>query len=298
MSDSKVIKMKVNIKQFGDLHYNKFCSRNLLNKISEEICDGKNSHTIFTGDLIDSTDFIRNNRIEREVLLEWLNDISKKTILIMTLGNHDIYSYDKENNAWIYDYDESFWKEINSIPGITLLSHSSCYEDDLIYISGINPGYGYYENETRNENKEEIIKELKKKKNLFQDLSQSKLKLFLCHSPIYMTDEEVLKYINEFNIVLSGHMHNGLILPIMENIFPKNMGLISPLMHFFPDNARGIKNIEYNDKIIKLIITGGITKLAPSHSIVSRFNSLFPSNIEQITYDTIDKSIKVKTLNL
>lgn len=113
-----------------------------------------------------------------------------------------------------------------------------------------------------------------------------------------MSDSEILKYIDEFDLILSGHMHNGLVFPFMEKVFPKNRGVISPLRNIFPDNARGIKNIKYNEKNIKLVITGGVTKFALSHGVVKKLNKLYPSVIEEIIYDTDSKNIEIKTIKI
>ena len=51
------------------------------------------------------------------------------------------------------------------------------------------------------------------------------------------------------DLVISGHMHNGL-LPVFVHKIIKNTGLISPQMEFFPTYAQGEYTIDSTDFII------------------------------------------------
>ncbi len=289
--------MKINIKQVGDIHFNDAFSKKKLYRLENVLFSDKTDYIIFTGDIIDSCDVVKDKKL-RKVLVNWFKELSEKTHIIIELGNHDISKSYDNRKSWTTDNDVSFWEEISKINGITFLPNDNFYKDKNIYVTGINPSLYYYENKNLKESKNDIIYTLKHDNKYFSHLDSNKLNIFVCHSPIHMSDKEVIKYIHEFDLILSGHMHNGLVLPFMEKIFPRNRGIISPLKTFFPDNARGIKNIKYNDKTVKLVVTGGVTKFSTSHGFVKKLNRFYPSVFEEITYDTIDKSIKVKTLNL
>jgi len=250
--------MNVVIKQFGDLHYNSGISKYNMQYLKEKLCYGNPDYIIFTGDLIDSNEFIRSNPNHKEYLLKWLESISKNSNTLVTLGNHDGFSKNKKGKGWIYDTDTNFWKEVASIQNIIFIPQCHAYEDSVIYVSGVNPEFKYYENGNECEDKALLIRELKKQKTFLQNLPTDKLKIFLSHSPVYMTDIDVLEYIKDFDLILSGHMHNEQIV---------------------------------------LIITGGITKIVHSTGL-GILNKLFPMQIEQIQYDNIQKNIKVKTLKL
>ena len=83
----------------------------------------------------------------------------------------------------------------------------------------------------------------------------------MVHSPERMTHPLVLDYIKEFDFIIAGHMHNGLIPPFLTNVLPGTRGLISPFKVPFVKHARGVETIKIEDKEIKMIVTGGITKL-------------------------------------
>lgn len=79
-------------------------------------------------------------------------------------------------------------------------------------------------------------------------------------------------------------MHNGMITKLLDNIFPKNRGVVAPNKKLYPDNARGIKKVKINKKEITLIISGGITKIQETAPKVLHFaNHLYDSQIETIT---------------
>ena len=286
--------MKVNIKQIGDIHFNKYFSENKLLNLEKIILDKETDYIIFTGDIIDSTNSVKDIK-QRKILLDWFKKISKNKKVIIELGNHDISKSYDNRKSWTSDTEESFWEEISKIRNITFLPNDNYYQDKKVYITGINPSLYYYENKNLKQSINDILYTFKHNNKYYKNLDSKKLNIFISHSPIHMSDMKVLKYINEFDLILSGHMHNGLVLPFMEKIFPKNRGIVSPLRNIFPNNARGVKDIKYNNKNIKLIITGGVTKFASSHGFVSKLNKLYPSVIEEIIYDSENKNIKINT---
>lgn len=289
--------MKINIKQVGDIHFNEVFPLEKLKKIEDNICSKDTDYIIFTGDIIDSTKVVKKKE-QRKILSDFFKRISKNKKVIIELGNHDISKSYDNRKSWTTDYDESFWEEISKLKNIWFLPDKAFYKDGNIYVTGVNPSLYYYENKNFKQSKKDIIYTLEHDNQLFKKLDSSKLKIFVSHSPVHMSDSEILKYIDEFDLILSGHMHNGLVFPFMEKVFPKNRGIISPLRNIFPDNARGIKNIKYNEKNIKLVITGGVTKFALSHGVVKKLNKLYPSVIEEIIYDTDSKNIEIKTIKI
>lgn len=289
--------MKINIKQIGDIHFNKSFSIDKFAKLEKIILDKKTDYIIFTGDIIDSTNSVKDKK-QRKILTDWFKKISKNKKVIIELGNHDISKSYDNRKSWTSDNYESFWEEVSKIKNITFLPNDNFYEDRDVYITGINPSVYYYENKNLKQSINDILYTFKHDNKYYRNLDSKKLNVFISHSPIHMSDEKVLEYIKEFDLILSGHMHNGLVFPFIEKIFPKNRGIVSPHRCIFPDNARGVKNIKFKDKIIKLVITGGVTKFAASHGFVNKLNRFYPSVLEEITYDTESKVIEVKTINL
>lgn len=133
-----------------------------------------------------------------------------------------------------------------------------------------------------------LIEILEENKNLY--LEDSKIKILMIHSPRLIVDKDILNYVKKFDIILCGHMHNGMMLPILDHLFRNsNKGIISPDRKLFPDNTRGIKEIEIDGKKIYLVITGGITKLGETTGFLSKFNSLYPMSVNHIYVKTLKK---------
>lgn len=278
----------INIKHFGDVHANEHFYYGRLARIEDAICNDKTDYIMFTGDLIDSNEYISRNPVKGNKLLKWIERLSSTSKFIMVPGNHDIFS--KEDGEWIYDVDIAFWKELASIEGVSFLPICEKYEDELIHVTGIDLGYDYYEKYKMREDKEELLEELRSIREKLVPVD-GKLNVLLSHSPVYLTDQDVVEQIKSFDLILSGHMHNGCVIPSMERFFPKNRGLISPKRGILPNNARGTIDLSNGSK---LVITGGITKIANS----SLLNSLFPMEITEIEYNPEDKKSTVRRLQL
>ena len=141
----------------------------------------------------------------------------------------------------------------------------------------------YYYNITKDESKEVLIEHLKKHKKLTTNLPLKVTKIGMIHSPIRLVDKEVLSYLNEYNLLLSGHTHGGMVPDILSKFFKNNQGIIAPNKRLFPDVARGKIETYIKDKKITLIITSGITKLS-SHSakILNKLNFVYNIDMNKI----------------
>ena len=113
-------------------------------------------------------------------------------------------------------------------------------------------------------------------------------KILLMHSP-YLADDKVIKEeLKEYDLVLAGHMHNGLVPSFLDD--EKNDGIVSPYKEMFCENARGYKILSDNSH---LIITGGLTKIAGDSNLQKFLNNLYPVSIDKIA---IRKDAKKLTL--
>ncbi|MBQ2873490.1 MAG: metallophosphoesterase [Bacilli bacterium] len=255
----------------GDIHFNKYTKDSRLNLIKEEIHKNNPDYILITGDILDNPT-VSKDKINIKRLLIFLTELAKFSKVIISLGNHDVFR----------DEDYKFFKNLNDLKNIYVLNNES-YMDELIYISGFTLPTSYYYNMSKNESKEMLMDHIKKYKKLTTNLPISIPKISLIHSPIRLTDKEVLIILKEYDLLLSGHMHSGMVPKMLNKLFNKNAGLISPNKRLFPSIARGrIENILLNKKIT-LIITGGITKLGlTSSKILSKLNFVYNTDINKI----------------
>ena len=225
-------------------------------------------YIIITGDTIDNPK-ITKEKDKIKLLLKFFENIKKDTKIIIGLGNHDITT---EN-------DKLFFQNLNELENIFFLDNDK-YEDNLIYISGITLPHNYYYNITKKESPEVLIEHLYRCDNLIKKLPKEKFKISLIHSPINLTNKQALNLLKEYDLILSGHTHNGMVPDLLEKLFKNNSGLIAPNKNLFPKIVKG--KIEKNN--LTIIINGGITKLSLSSAkILNKLNFIYNMSINKIT---------------
>ena len=194
----------INMMLFGDLHYSDKFNDKKLDLIYNKL---KNSEYIFiAGDLLDSTDVV-NNIDKRDKLIKFLEKVSKKSKVFITLGNHDLAIRNKHKK--IKDDNNEFWLEVSKIDGIYLSRYNNYYEDDKIIVYLLEQDYDYYY-KNKHESRELLLDRIKEDKILFNNIDSNKIKIVLCHSPINISNKDVSNELENFNFIFCGHMHNGM----------------------------------------------------------------------------------------
>lgn len=271
----------IKLKYFSDVHFTYNFDDNKLNAILGYVNSSYSDYVCIGGDIIDSTNFIRENRSEQIKLLKWLEEIAIYRKTFISCGNHDFMKRTKD--GWYYDYLEDFWKDVNEIPNLQVSHFAPFYEDEKVIIYMPELDYKFYENGNHAEDINILLDKLNKDIEYCSNLNEKKIKIMLIHSPYLLTNPKVIELIKEFDIVISGHMHKGLVMPIIDELFKTNRGLVSPYLKPFPDNARGVKVLKSKDgRETILIISGGITKMASDTFIKRNLNHLYPMDFEEI----------------
>lgn len=271
----------IHIKILGDLHHYDSFDNIKLEKIAEELQQTPTDYVCIAGDLIDSTKYLYTNSEKKEKLLEWLRKICSQYKTFLTFGNHDFTFYQGLKRT--KDENKEFFQELASIPGLHVSHYQPYYEDDSVIIYQLELNYDYYYHDNGFENVDVLIEVLEEQKEQMQNLDKEKIKILMVHSPQRMTNPKVLEYVKEFDFIISGHMHNGLVPTFLTNLLPGTRGLISPYKKPFAKHARGVETIHIGDKEIKMIITGGITKLqncAPFR--LRKLNHFYPMQMDEI----------------
>ena len=125
-----------------------------------------------------------------------------------------------------------------------------------------------------------MIAELKQLKNEIEKLSDNTNNFLMVHSPTFLNNKDVESLLTKFDYYLSGHMHNGLVPPILNEVWNSSCGLISANRQLFSNNCRNT----LKKKGDKLIVNGPITTFHENHGLLSKFNFLYPSNITTIDF--------------
>ena len=173
-------KKDLTIIHIADIHFNINTNAEKLVKVKESIIKLNPDYLVITGDLVDEPS-ITKNKIKIKELIKFLTDLSTYTKVLISLGNHDIFN----------DNDLVFFKKLNEFNNIILLDNDS-YQDDYIYIAGLTLPSKYYYNITYDESSDILLEHIQHHQELISKLPARLPKVLLIHSPIKLTDEEVL----------------------------------------------------------------------------------------------------------
>ena len=264
-------KKEIVILHTADIHYSLKTSKKDLEKLYQIIKMECPNYLMITGDLVDEAEITRNYDKIKD-LVSVLSEIAKITKVLISIGNHDVLC----NN------DYSFFKKLNDLYNIYVLDNR-CYEDEFIYVAGFTLPMDYYYNINKSENEEILINYLDSRIDLIKNLPVNKPKVALIHSPIRLTNQDVLKRLNCYDLILSGHTHNGMVPDYLEFLFKDNMGIIAPNKQLFPDIAKGkiVRNIGKRE--LTIIINGGYTKLSnKSGNILSNLNFVYNKSVNKV----------------
>ncbi len=261
-----------------DLHFSDNYDLSLLKKIEENVFINKPDFICLSGDIIDYGDMVYSDKMN--YLKDFIKNLSKISQVIVSLGNHEISNFKnnglkvKSDSSNIFDVTNWFM-DLNKLENVYFLNNKNLVRDNICFI-GFNPDYEYYKKEDNKLFIKELDRKIKMNKKYFN--------IMLCHSPVNVFTPLTLKYCKEIkkaDLILSGHMHNGMILRCFDH--GGCWGLISPLKKPFPKYARNRAVKKIDDKSINLIISGGIIKFSSVNpKYIQKLNCLFKPSIVYI----------------
>lgn len=235
---SDKISKDMNFLIVSDMHLTSDFGYSNLRKISFNNYIDFNSidHIIIPGDIVNDVNDLKDKNF-KILLQDALYELSHRKPVFVSYGNHDQMT--KHNsNKWLPGDRIILKKSLEEIPNFTLISSGEQIEKDGIEYSACSPIFSYYEG------KKENMLEYKKYfyANCWNvDFSKDKYSIFLTHEPqsiIRLSKEKGKCILPNTDLVISGHMHNGLVPNFLQTII-KNKGFISPQMELLPDYAQG-----------------------------------------------------------
>lgn len=257
----------------------------------EEIKKQGLSAMLFGGDLFDSTKDYRSKGKTKELLQE----LSKTMKIYIGMGNHECLCYTKDVDgvrSEVKSNDIKYWNELSSMPNIYVselpLDGSTVtkwYFDKDLDITALNFPIDFYLN---NEKRKDFLKQLEVMKD--STASRKKYNILLCHTPRNLVKNGVIcegiDCLKEFNLILSGHMHAGLVPKLLRND-KYGSGFIGPHASVLPEYAYGL----VVNKRIATLTSGGITKVTKSASpnasraisrafVKNKLNSIYSPEVE------------------
>lgn len=287
-------KKDIKISALGDIHLSEnLITGKKLDKVLYQLQRQNPNYIFILGDLIDKPNVL-DNSTRREELTSFFKSTSSIAPTMLILGNHD-YLY-KENVRYYFSYNNQYRdEEIAKILNINLLN-DSIYKDKYLFVMGHIQPYDYYCNSMskRHEGPASFYNDLKTKETLYTKLPNDLPKIALFHSGIGLEDPKNIEFMKNYDIIFSGHTHNGCVPIGMDEFFNikvlKNRGIIGTNKKLFKNNIRGIVDLKTeNGKVIPLIYNGGIIKVQECAPRFMRFvNMICPMQMDVMTI-TSDK---------
>lgn len=279
----------------SDIHFSPKVTQSTLNTVRKQAKLMAPNYILIAGDLIDSYDAIRN-KSDLKRLTSWLEQLGQIAPTIIALGNHDFYlknpaytSIFSGKRHWYTKEPTELITAVNELDNVRILNNET-YEDKSVYIFGFTQTPEYYqfdrdENHTTSifnpgsEDKNIMLYDLRHLDHkLIEKLPKNKAKIAIIHSPVFLQDPEVINYLSEFDFFISGHMHNGVVPPVVNDFWRSDRGIMAPGKLFFPRNSRThVTNPDH-----KSIICAPVTTIQDSAKPVTFLNKAFPVNIAML----------------
>ena len=264
----KSISKELTLIHLSDIHFSIKTKKKELDRIVSFVAKTKPDYIMITGDIIDEPSITKNNKIKE--LITFLSNLTSIAKVLISLGNHDIILKD----------DIKFFNKLDDIKDIYILNNKN-YTDEHINVLGLTlPNYYYY-NCSRDESTEALLKYLDEEAKPLLKIKEGIPNVLLIHSPIKLSEQSIIEKLKNYDLILCGHTHAGMVPDILKFLFPQNSGIISPYKDFFPEIAKGKIVKESRDYKTTIIINGGITKLS-NRSGINRLNFVYNKDINKI----------------
>ncbi|MBE6160116.1 MAG: metallophosphoesterase [Lactobacillales bacterium] len=214
------------IVHISDIHYGRITFENELNELVKKVNKTKPDIIVFTGDLVDQDTKMTNEKADKVASI--LSKLEARIGKYAINGNHDFYYED-----WDLVIENSDFTNLNNKIETIYLE-----KDRYILLSGMSTNS--YGKTTINEKLKESTEFLKSKK----DNEKPIYSILLMHEPDYIDDINL----KDYNLVLSGHSHNGQI----------RIPFIGALKSTLPKGSRKYYDTYYKVKNTDLYISNGI----------------------------------------
>lgn len=253
------------IVQISDLHTSELTPSKKYEDILKAVDEKQVDYILVLGDIIHDA-----MRIDKRLVpfFSELSSLAKKRLLVIK-GNHDTLTLDKETSGkWKHFSSKDFFDKLSQIDAVSILENQQIYfsEDNISFLGLDFDGYKHYEVERESE--EDFIKTVN---GLNINIDPKHYNICLSHSPRNIMDKDVISKTQlaySLDLILSGHMHNGvtpywmepafnLLFKILKNDYPNTKGIFDPLESnsLFPTFTRGMISDEYTTGIIGSPIT-------------------------------------------
>lgn len=289
----------------SDLHYNSKSDKRKLDHILDIIKKNHYDGVFVVGDIIDSTNVLREDYEKVADLYLFFKELGSITPTYVTGGNHDIAYYMEEHKKCIDDaktFKSKFIDKISCFDGIKVLENETIKLNKKGYtISSINIPFEYVELLSKDMNL--LLTKIKADLNHLKRLDPYDENILLCHYPELILALKDTGELKNVHLSIAGHSHSGVtqIFPVEALLFlthQKNRGLITPNKTLFLQSLKATKYlrgvVEFsNDR--SLLINPAVTTLSSVAGTISKLDFLFYKGASEIFIEGNNESRKPLT---
>lgn len=216
---------------FADLHITEKMDTEVLTSLHRRAKRNEPDAIIFLGDLVHTVQFLDKEN-NYKLLKNFLNAMAEIAPLYLIVGNHDMRSVAKRRGRAFMEELTGFWDDLMSNPKIKLL-RDEVVETDKFILAGMEQGPDCYNlnregganalqrNILVSEKADVMERELKKFLDKVTIPKRSKKpKILLVHSARFLTERNLGGLVADFDVIMSGHLHN---MAMPERAFRKMM---------------------------------------------------------------------------
>lgn len=236
----KITKSK-KILTYSDLHL-AFKDRSNIKEVfaNQELYPELFDYILIPGDIVHSGKVLEDKEMQQRVI-DRLSTLTGDTKTFISIGNHDQFErFGFE--SWAAYCKESAISTYNKLPNTQILDINDKVVEDNIEFSAINNSVYYY---LQYKESSEFFEEEYNRREPKMKFSEDCFSILLTHDPksIYrLSKEKGTCFVPNTDLVVSGHMHNGL-TPNFAQKFMKGKGILSPDYTFFPEIAYGVYEV-------------------------------------------------------
>ena len=281
------VKNDIKIAGLGDIHLSNLVGQKDVDFISQTLYEENPDYICMLGDLIDTPRILENDKKVNELMTLIKNSASIAPTLIV-LGSHDFVFKVDDGYEDFFDL-LGIWNDVDEVPNAHVLN-DKIYQDDKVFIAGYRQKDEVYHSPLAKKHEDYLAyyNDLVVRENLYDNLPCGVPKIFLTHSPEPIHDNPNAWLLNEYDLILTGHYHNGCVPEILDDIWiSKNGGIINPKKRLLPKYARGIVKLETGTY---LIYNGGWVKIQEcAPRVLQPLDSLCNRQMDMVTLTSNEK---------
>ena len=228
------VKKPVTFFVFSDLHITEKLGTEVLTALYRRAKVCKPDAVIFLGDLVDTIEYLDKEN-NYKLLKNFLEQMATIAPVYIIVGNHDMRSIPGKRKIRMFVREpEEFWEDITKNPQIRILKNEAV-KTDKYFLAGIEQGPSCYSLDKDSSastlqkhilvsEKAEMMEAALRKfmKKVKTPAKVDKPRILLVHSARFLTERNLGGLVKDYDVILSGHLHN---MAMSEKVFRKMMSV-------------------------------------------------------------------------